>query len=102
MADELADIDYRRPALLILKSIPITGSFAMTHGTIPASSKLIVLNSILYNNGYYYLSKEELLLPVASTNAEPVIISSNDNGATFGPVLRLASKGTIGTGDDTE
>lgn len=91
MRDELADIDYRNPALLILKSIPITGSFAMTHGTVSASSKLIVLNSIGYN-----LSKEELLLQVASTSAEPVIISGNDNGATFGPVLRLASNGTIG------
>jgi len=98
MTDELADIDYRGPALLILKSIPITDSFAMTHGTISASSKLIVLNSILYNNGYY-LSKEELLLLVASTSAEPVIISSNDNGATFGPVLRLASNRTIDTGE---
>jgi hypothetical protein len=97
MTDELADIDYRGSALLILKSIPITDSFAMTHGTISASFKLIVLNSILYNNGYY-LSKEELLLPVVvSTSAEPVIISSNDIGATFGPVLRLASNGTIGT-----
>ena len=95
MRDGLADIDYRDPALLILKSIPITGSFAMTHGTVSASSKLIVLNSILYNNGYC-LSKEELLLHVASTSAEPVIISGNGNGATFGPVLRLASNGTIG------
>ena len=31
-----------------------------------------------------------------ATNAEPVIISSNDNGATFGPVLKLTTNGTIG------
>ena len=31
-----------------------------------------------------------------ATSAEPVIISSSDNGATFGPVLKLATNGTIG------
>ena len=30
------------------------------------------------------------------TSAEPVVIHSNDNGATFGPVLKLATNGTIG------
>jgi uncharacterized protein (UPF0333 family) len=29
------------------------------------------------------------------TSAEPVIVFSGDRGATFGPVLRLASNGTI-------
>ena len=31
-----------------------------------------------------------------ATSAEPVIIFSNDHGTTFGPILRLASNGTIG------
>jgi hypothetical protein len=31
-----------------------------------------------------------------SSNTEPVIIFSNDHGTTFGPVLRLATNGTIG------
>jgi hypothetical protein len=31
-----------------------------------------------------------------TTSAEPVIIFSNDHGTTFGPILRLASNGTIG------
>lgn len=30
-----------------------------------------------------------------STNNIPVIVSSNDNGQTFGPILNLASNGTI-------
>ena len=30
-----------------------------------------------------------------ATSAEPVIIFSNDHGTTFGPILRLASNGTI-------
>lgn len=30
------------------------------------------------------------------TSAEPVIIVSTDNGATFGPILKLATNGTIG------
>jgi hypothetical protein len=31
-----------------------------------------------------------------ATGAEPVIIVSTDNGATFGPLLSLATTGTIG------
>ena len=31
-----------------------------------------------------------------STSNEPVEKVSTDNGATFGPVLRLATNGTIG------
>lgn len=31
-----------------------------------------------------------------SSNTEPIIIFSNDHGTTFGPILRLASNGTIG------
>jgi hypothetical protein len=31
-----------------------------------------------------------------TTSAEPVIIFSNDHGTTFGPIMRLASNGTIG------
>ena len=31
-----------------------------------------------------------------SSNTEPVIIFSNDHGTTFGPILRLATNGTIG------
>ncbi|MFY9965383.1 MAG: hypothetical protein WAK50_06550 [Nitrososphaeraceae archaeon] len=30
-----------------------------------------------------------------ATSVEPVIIFSNDHGTTFGPILRLASNGTI-------
>ena len=30
------------------------------------------------------------------TSSEPVIVFSGDRGATFGPILRLASNGTIG------
>lgn len=30
-----------------------------------------------------------------ATSAEPVVIFSNDHGTTFGPILRLASNGTI-------
>jgi hypothetical protein len=33
-----------------------------------------------------------------ATNVEPVIRSSADNGVTFGPMLRLATNGTIGEG----
>jgi hypothetical protein len=29
---------------------------------------------------------------------DPVIRVSNDNGATFGPILKLAANGTIGGG----
>ena len=32
------------------------------------------------------------------TSDEPVARVSNDNGATFGPLLRLAANGTIGGG----
>lgn len=32
------------------------------------------------------------------TSDEPVARVSNDNGATFGPILRLAANGTIGGG----
>jgi hypothetical protein len=32
------------------------------------------------------------------TSDEPVARVSNDNGATFGPLLRLATNGTIGGG----
>ena len=31
-----------------------------------------------------------------ATSAEPVIIFSNDHGTTFGPIMRLASNGTLG------
>jgi hypothetical protein len=31
-----------------------------------------------------------------ATSEEPVVRVSTDNGATFGPILRLASNGTIG------
>ena len=31
------------------------------------------------------------------TSNEPVMKVSNDNGQTFGPTLKLASNGTIGT-----
>ena len=31
-----------------------------------------------------------------ATSEEPVLRASKDNGATFGPILRLASNGTIG------
>jgi hypothetical protein len=33
-----------------------------------------------------------------SAQREPVMRVSNDNGATFGPLLKLASNGTIGVG----
>ena len=33
-----------------------------------------------------------------STSSEPVLRYSTDNGGTFGPVLRLATNGTIGGG----
>jgi hypothetical protein len=36
------------------------------------------------------------------TNTTPVMRVSNDNGATFGPVLRLAPNGTIGDSEDAE
>jgi hypothetical protein len=36
------------------------------------------------------------------TSAEPVARMSNDNGDTFGPVLRLATNGTIGQAAATE
>jgi hypothetical protein len=36
------------------------------------------------------------------TNTTPVMRVSNDNGATFGPVLRLAPNGTIGDSEDEE
>jgi len=36
------------------------------------------------------------------TSTTPVMRVSNDNGATFGPVLRLASNGTIGVSDEDE
>jgi hypothetical protein len=32
------------------------------------------------------------------TNDEPVLRVSIDNGGTFGPILKLASNGTIGGG----
>jgi hypothetical protein len=31
-----------------------------------------------------------------ATSEEPVVIQSNDNGSTFGPVLKLTTNGTIG------
>ena len=36
------------------------------------------------------------------TTTTPVMRVSNDNGATFGPVLRLAPNGTIGVSEDEE
>jgi hypothetical protein len=36
------------------------------------------------------------------TSTTPVMRVSNDNGATFGPVLRLAPNGTIGVSEDEE
>jgi hypothetical protein len=36
------------------------------------------------------------------TSSEPVGRISTDNGATFGPVLKLATNGTIGSGDGEE
>jgi hypothetical protein len=36
------------------------------------------------------------------TSTTPVMRVSNDNGATFGPVLRLAPNGTIGVSEDAE
>jgi hypothetical protein len=36
------------------------------------------------------------------TSTTPVTRVSNDNGATFGPVLRLAPNGTIGNSEDEE
>jgi hypothetical protein len=36
------------------------------------------------------------------TSTTPVMRISNDNGATFGPVLRLAPNGTIGVSEDEE
>ena len=36
------------------------------------------------------------------TSTIPVMRVSNDNGATFGPVLRLAPNGTIGVSEDEE
>jgi hypothetical protein len=36
------------------------------------------------------------------TEEEPVARISNDNGQTFGPLLRLATNGTIGSSSDTE
>ena len=36
-----------------------------------------------------------------ATSAEPVVRASTDNGATFGPILRLVSNGTISSGDLT-
>jgi hypothetical protein len=36
------------------------------------------------------------------TNTTPVMRVSNDNGATFGPVLRLAPNGMIGDSEDEE
>ena len=33
---------------------------------------------------------------------EPVLKVSNDNGATFGPALTLATNGTIGEAEGTE
>ena len=36
------------------------------------------------------------------TSTTPVMRVSNDNGATFGPVLRLAPNGTIGASEDEE
>ena len=36
------------------------------------------------------------------TNETPVIRVSNDNGATFGPILRLAPNGTIGEAGEEE
>jgi hypothetical protein len=33
-----------------------------------------------------------------ATNIEPVIRASADNGVTFGPMLRVATNGTIGEG----
>ena len=50
-----------RTCFLFEKSIPSMGSLTMTRAS--ASSKLIVLNSILYHNRYC-LSKEELLSPL--------------------------------------
>jgi hypothetical protein len=34
-----------------------------------------------------------------STSNEPVMKVSNDNGGTFGPILKLATNGTIGAGE---
>jgi hypothetical protein len=36
------------------------------------------------------------------TSTTPLMRVSNDNGATFGPVLRLAPNGTIGVSEDEE
>lgn len=36
------------------------------------------------------------------TSAEPVIIVSTDNGATFSPILKLATNGTIGEAETEE
>jgi hypothetical protein len=37
-----------------------------------------------------------------ATNNEPVMKISTDNGQTFGPMLKLATNGTIGSSGDTD
>ncbi len=44
---------------------------------------------------WWYLGGKE-----TKTNDTPVAIVSNDNGTTFGPILKLSKNGTIGSNEE--